>query len=68
MVRGGVNVFDVEKMGSFSTMVNVCMDPGVRGPEPVGLSRGVGRGVIERKPEPPTATALLIYCKVKFVV
>ena len=49
-------------------MVNVYMDPGVRRPEPVGLGRGVGRGVIERKPEPPTATVLLIYCKVKFVV
>ena len=37
------------------------MDPGVRRTEPVGLGRGVGRGVIERKPEPPTATVLLIY-------
>jgi hypothetical protein len=57
----GFNVLDVEQMGSFSTMVKFCMNPGVRSPVQVGIGRGVGRGVIDRKPESPTATVLRIY-------
>ena len=59
LLSGGFNVGDFEIIGSFSTMFKFCMDPVVWWSEPVGLWRGVGRGVIDRKPEPPTATVLL---------
>ena len=53
---GGFNVVDVEQIGSFSIMVKFCMDPGVLSPEPVGLGRGVEKGVNERKLEMPSST------------
>ena len=49
----------VGRSGSFSLKVKFCIDPSERRPEFVGLGRGVGRGVIEKKPEPPMATVLL---------
>ena len=47
----------VGRSGSFSLKVKFCIE---WRPEFVGLGRGVGRGVIEKKPEPPMATVLLI--------
>ena len=49
----------VGRRGSFSLKVKFCIEPSERRPEFVGLGRGVGRGVIEKKPEPPMATVLL---------
>ena len=46
----------VGRSGSFSLKVKFCIE---WRPEFVGLGRGVGRGVIEKKPEPPMATVLL---------